>query len=256
MEASPFICLSPELRNVIYEFTFMSAYATKLQNGQIQHPLTRTCRQLRRETLLLSLSLTVFNAHLDDGPATPLAHWLKTIGSAHCLELREVKVWDLHMLNATLLGQRSMQHLMRPEQGPLFGQYILQPLGPWLLNRGWYLKDVVMALHEIGLGLRRLCRKNGPGADGFGEVGLTSVFALVELDAVSNGGDEAACLDDLMVHLGLDPSMRAQVKHALLNGDREVRLREGRRNIVFYFNGFRLLSMRQGFIPNDEDFVF
>ena len=75
MDRSILARLSPEIRNTIYEFTFTSEYAVTLRDNAVLHPLTSTCRQLRSETLAMYLALTTFNAHLDDGPALPLARW-------------------------------------------------------------------------------------------------------------------------------------------------------------------------------------
>jgi len=91
MDFSPFSRLSPELRNLICEFVFHSDYAITLQNGRIQHPITRTCHQFRFESLGMYYALSRFNAHLDDGPATPLAKWLRALGS-QCLLLNEVNI--------------------------------------------------------------------------------------------------------------------------------------------------------------------
>lgn len=93
MEATLLARLSPELRNAIWEAVFTSDYAITLQTGGTQHALTKTCRQIRRETLAMYYTAARLNAHLDDGPATPLAKWLQNIGREHCLLVRELNIW-------------------------------------------------------------------------------------------------------------------------------------------------------------------
>jgi hypothetical protein len=156
MEHSILARLSPEIRNAIYEFTFISEYAVTLRDNSILHPLTSTCHQLRSETLPMYLALTSFNAHLDDGPALPLARWLKAMGPDRCLLLGEVNIWDMHMLNAVLHGIETTQRLLQdgtPEGDP----FVLRPLGRQVFHKSWYLKDIIPALQSIGLGLARFC---------------------------------------------------------------------------------------------------
>jgi len=52
MDNSPFACLAPELRNEIYITTFTET--TESTSTKSEHALTRTCRQLSSESLLLS----------------------------------------------------------------------------------------------------------------------------------------------------------------------------------------------------------
>ncbi|KAF2773575.1 hypothetical protein EJ03DRAFT_101705 [Teratosphaeria nubilosa] len=198
MDTSSFSVLSPELRNLIYEFTFYNQYSTTLQTSKIQHPLTKCCRQLRQETLGLYYSCTRYNAHLDDGPATPLATWLKAIGREQCLLLDEVNIWDIHMLNATVHGDEVAKRLLasRTSDGR---KYVLQPVGSWLLNRGWYLKDIVLALHSMDLSLARLCLASD-SAKGEAQLGLTSHFAIVPSSAEQTE-DEGHALETLCAKL-------------------------------------------------------
>ena len=93
MDASNLARLSPELRNCVYEYVFASNYAVTLRTGFIQHELTKTCRQIRHETLQMFMSSTRFNAHLDDGPATPLAQWLRVVGPEVALTIAEINIW-------------------------------------------------------------------------------------------------------------------------------------------------------------------
>ena len=93
MDGSILARLSPELRNRVYEYVFTSDYAVTLRKGLAQHALTKTCRQIRQETMPMYMSLTRFNAHLDDGPATPLARWLRAVGPEMALLIAEINVW-------------------------------------------------------------------------------------------------------------------------------------------------------------------
>lgn len=98
MDPSPLSHLPRELRDLIYEFTFTpckSDQKISLLPGvlHIDHPLTKTCTQIRRETLSLYYSMTCFNAHLQDGPPTPLVGWMRRIGPELVLGVREVNVW-------------------------------------------------------------------------------------------------------------------------------------------------------------------
>lgn len=96
MEESMLARLPPELRNQIYHHTFASKFAVKLDSGRIQHPLTRTCRQIRRETLQMYYIATSFNANLSDGPITPLLQWLQCIGPESVILVQQVRIWDMH----------------------------------------------------------------------------------------------------------------------------------------------------------------
>ncbi|KAK4569513.1 hypothetical protein LTR86_003276 [Recurvomyces mirabilis] len=265
MESSSLIQLSPELRNQIYAFVFNTPYAVTLQPGLTQHPLTKTCRQLRRETLKMYYSLTCFNAHLDDGPATPLAKWLSDLGREKCLLLREVNVWDMHMLNATLHGRESTEAMSR--HGTVLDgvrkQYVLHPPGSWLMNQGWYLKDIVVALHAMDLELLNLAIRN---LDDYGlesSPSMTSHFAVVTKAAVQPdiaGGRTSTDpfqtgLSSLLSRLGFDTDMVEEIIMKLQSAhpDRwncqEIRIRRGRRDIFLYFDSGRFRLIRQTFVP-------
>ncbi|KAM3415718.1 hypothetical protein BST61_g9232 [Cercospora zeina] len=189
MELSPLYRLSPELRNQIYEQVFTSRYAVTLQDQKCQHALTRTCRQIRREALAMYYSLTSFNAHLDDGPATPLTKWMKVLGPETVCAIERINVWDLHMLQLTLHGLSATRRIFStgaidhkwyqqhhtsspPEDelgdlGPRNDQigtretpqtnrkttYILRPLDIRFAFRE--IRDIFLALHSLGLGLAR-----------------------------------------------------------------------------------------------------
>jgi len=245
MDASGLSALSPELRNLIYEFLFTSNYAVTLAHGKIMHPLTRTCRQMRHETLTMYLSLTPFNSHLDDQPATPLAHWLRGIGPDLCLLLREVNIWDLHMLNGVLHGLKSTQRKL--QKGSASGEpFVLRPVGREVFHSSWYLKDIIVALQSIGIGLERFCTVQASGS-----LKQTSHFAIVRL-AESKGVDHIVSYMD---EFGLSVSEHERLVAQLREGQREVRFLDGRRNIILKFDaGQKLISMRQEFIPRDEEF--
>lgn len=246
METSPLARLSPEIRNAIYEFTFTSEYAVTLRDKGILHPLSSTCRQLRAETLHMYLALTTFNAHLDDGPALPLAQWLQTLGRERCLLLGEVNIWDMHMLNATVHGAESTQRLLQGGGTETGDAYVLRPIGRQVFHRSWYLKDIIPVFQAMDLGLARFCI-----VEEGDRLKQTSEFAV--LPAAELGDVESGVA--LAESLGLSDVERVSLMEQLDQGRREVRLLEGRRNIILCFDtGQRLISMRQEFIPREEEF--
>jgi hypothetical protein len=264
MEGSPLATLAPELRNRIYEFVFDTEYAVTLKDDGMQHALTKTCRRLREETLELYYSLAKLNAHLDDGPSTPVAKWLKKIGPKNVLLLNEINVWDLHMKNATIYGHESTQRLLNscPADGK---KYSLQPTGTWLMNQGWYLKAVVIALHSMGLELRNLGKTASvPGY----KVEMTSDFAMVpRSDASAQFAERRPELEafpefrDLLAHLGFTEDMLEEAADHMTKtkgfaeGCKEIRMRRGRRDIFLYFTDGMFTSIRQTFIPREEEFT-
>jgi hypothetical protein len=246
MDACPLLKLSPELRNIIYELALTSAYAVTLEDKKIYHPLTATCRQLRYETLGMYLSLTAFNAHLNDGPITPLADWLKAIGREQCLLLCNLNIWDMHMLNGTLHGTEAAQRLLKA--GDDYGRlYVLRPLGRQLFHRSWFLKDVIIALQSMGLSLARFCAVETNGR----LLTQTSRFAIMP-------ETELGWLDktvSLAEAFGLSETERISLESQLERGQREVRLMDGRRSIVLSFDAAqRITEIRQEFIPRDEEY--
>ena len=79
----------------------------------------------------------------------------------------------------------------------------------------------------------------------------TSEFAI--LPASELGDVESGIA--LAESLGLSDAERISLIKQLDQGKREIRLPEGRRNIILNFDtGRRLMSMRQEFIPRDEEF--
>lgn len=250
--------LSPELRNRIYEYSFASNYAITLRSRCVEHPLTKVCRRLRSECRGMYYALSRFNAHLDDGPAYPLATWLKSLGRDRTLLLNEVNIWDMHMLNATLHGTESTADMLASttKDGK---RYVLQPTGSWVLNRGWYLKDIFMALHSMGLELRNLALLNA-WDDQVSRANMTSHFAIVpSVETVE--GHSASCaravLRDLLGHLGFtDDMIDAAIRGVLDSGNegcREVKVRRGRRDIFLYFDRGDLKSIRQTFVPREGE---
>ena len=279
MDASPFSLLPRELRDLIYTHTFTTPAdrAITLQPSEIQHPLTRTCRALREETLQLYFSLTRFNAHLDDGPATPLARWLVAMGTERCRGLREVNVWDMHMLNGVLHGERAAEGMLR--DGPtrveasalaLSGSedrdddddghvddedrstscsYILRPIGRDIFHGSWYLSEIVLALQSINLQLRRFCEvQHAPSSSPFdhpSNVKQTSHFAI---QPCSPNPSRLGLVNSF----GLDGLEQEVLLQRLQLGEREIRLPvDGRRSVVFAFDeeGGRLVGMRQEAMP-------
>lgn len=245
MEASILNRLPPELRSSIWEWLFTTDYAVTLSTGQIEHPITLTCRQLRRETLGMYLGLTPFNAHLDDLPAMPLAHWLRTIGAEKCLLLREVNIWDIHMLNGSLHGAESTRKLLH--KGTDGGErFILQPVGRSVFRRSWFLKDLILPLQSIGIGLERFCIVQEEGT-----LKQTSHFAIVK----SSGPSGFESVMSRAEEFGLSELERARLRNQLEQGRREISVLDGRRNIILKLDSEqRLISMRQEFIPRDEEF--
>lgn len=250
MDSSPFSTLPRELRDLIYLHTFTthSDRAITLQHGEIQHPLTRTCRTLREETLALYFSLTRFNAHLDDGPATPLARWLVAMGKEQCLGLREVNIWDLHMLNGTLHGVKATEDILR--DGPKLGEsslfdgaaeddnddrpssYALRPVGQDIFTGSFYLVEIVLALHPIGLELQRFCkvrpcfRGAGKDATATTKVKQTSHFAIQPSSGLG-----------LLGQFGLTAVQQEDIMQDVEAGRREANLHlPGYRCIVFVFD--------------------
>lgn len=116
------------------------------------------------------LSMNVFNAHLEDGPVKPLATWLYTLGRERCLLLREVNIWDLHMLNASLHGRATTMRVSED------GQYLLRAAGREHYHWDWWLNHLGATLKLMGLGLARFCKPDGNG--GLSE---TSRFAILDM---------------------------------------------------------------------------
>lgn len=202
MTSSALLLLPPELRTQIYTFCFKTPLALTLRSAHIFPPLTRTNRQLRSETLPIYLSLQRLNAHLDDGPSAPLAGWLKVLGRELCSHIREVNVWDMHMLNCVLHGPGTAREMLRKgsglkaEEGEKEEGYVLRPVGQEVLHPGWFLADVLLVLRGMGLGLERFCVV----CEGERRVRMTSRFALVQCEETSLEMD----VEDSTRELGLN----------------------------------------------------
>lgn len=163
MDFSPFARLSPELRNKIYEHVFCSSNRFRVSLGpasgpnNAQSPLTRTCRQMRQESLHMYLANTRFSAHLDDGPITPLIRWFEAIGPEAIALLPQVAVFDLHDSQLELLSRLGAE--MR-QAGEADGwSWIYQPInadtmGHVSVDAVKYVKPLQDALKKLGLDLR------------------------------------------------------------------------------------------------------
>ena len=148
------------------------------------------------------------------------------------------------MLNATLHGTETTQRLL--QDGTHEGDFVLRPIGRQIFHRSWYLKDIIPALQSIGLGLARFCIVEGED-----RLKQTSEFAIMPASELGDVESGVALAESL----GLSDAERVSLMKQLDQGKREIRLLEGRRNIILTFDtGRRLLSMRQEFIPRDEEF--
>ncbi|EMC94833.1 hypothetical protein BAUCODRAFT_141096 [Baudoinia panamericana UAMH 10762] len=260
MEASPFARLSPELRNLIYEYAFASKYAVTLEHNRIQPGISRTCRRIREESLTMYYASTTFNAHLDDGPTTPVSRWLTHIGHWHSLLLQRLQIWDMHMLNATLHGLEATQLLLRngDEEGtPL----TLVPTGSWLLHQGWYLKDIIIALRKMDLELRRFARVLPPSAQSW----PTSLFAITPSPRPRKDDVEGCyvVLRDVLAHLGFSIDMIEDVTEPLrhagwpvanppVGGEWKIEVSRKPRKYYLTFKHSELHTIRQSFKPPED----
>ncbi|KAF2722187.1 hypothetical protein K431DRAFT_284131 [Polychaeton citri CBS 116435] len=205
MDTSPFIRLSPELRNLIYEYTFTSRYKHHLTDGNCQHSLTKTCRQIRQEALGMFYTHTRFNAHLDDRPPAPLLSWLKVIGLHSCLLIRELNIWGLHDVCLTLHSlpaARAFMAVAEVEEQLLFAAtatgvtsssretqsraiFELRHVTAQSCRVTDYLADVVDCLEGMeGLVVRQICVVSDDGDRVECELGLTSAFAMTTDEAL------------------------------------------------------------------------
>lgn len=179
METSSFLLLSAELRNLVYWHTFSSKYSVEFGKVDIQHPLTRTSKQIRYESLAMYYALTRFNAHLRDGPVTPLIHWIHTIGREAFLLVREIRLWDMHDNVLTILSPAAAErHLMETEDGNVLRSLPTQcslpednALAPIHREQLW------QAIAALKLGLRQF-REQYSGSS---IILSTSSYALTEL---------------------------------------------------------------------------
>jgi hypothetical protein len=92
MDNSPLLRLAPELRNLIYTFVFTSQYAVTLHDGATQPGLTKTCAQIRRESLSMYFATTRLNAHFIRS-VDPLLHFWQSLGTDLVLRTNEVCIW-------------------------------------------------------------------------------------------------------------------------------------------------------------------
>ena len=270
MEASPLYRLSPELRNHIYEHVFTSKYAVTLQDQKCQHALTRTCKQLRHETLAMYYATTSLNAHLDDGPAKPLTNWLKVIGSGAVCEIDRINVWveraaelvvdgdmlmerqDLHMLQFTIHGLQATAQII--SNGKVDWKWCHQSehddigdLGPrndvssemkeYALRpvdvrfAERNVKDVFLALHTMGLGLARLViLESGEGTERPEK--QTSEYAIVPLRSISTNPWAAEDVTSTGIYSEVDTLQKQLELSDEANERMQKQLADGERTIT------------------------
>lgn len=151
------------------------------------------------------------------------------------------------MLNGTLHGEHSTNSLLGSKSASS-ESYALRPMGSWIFNRGWYLKDIILTLHTMGLGLSRLCVVSKVATE---PVKLTSEFAIVRLDHLPKGEvlkDQYSEVNTLAEQFGLSEKARENLILQLAAGQRSVTLQERHRELILDFNesaGTRLKSIRQ-----------
>lgn len=187
MDASLFARLSPELRNQIYELSYTLPNRVSLgpATGPInaQSALTRTCRQVRRESLLIYYTQARFSAHLNDGPISPLIDWYRAIGPQACLLIPEINVFDMHnhMLSLWSVGMAE-EVIANPARRDV--SYRVTDVGRLdknnvRFNAGQYVIQLQPALKEMGLDLRQGYEiYSGNGKEEFN--GYCSWFVIVE----------------------------------------------------------------------------
>ena len=132
-------------------------------------------------------------------------------------------------------------------EGSEYGEpFVLQAIGRQVFHRSWYLKDIILPLQSIGIGLERFCIVQDDGS-----LKQTSHFAIVP--SLEPSGVESVM--SRAEEFGLSEHERTSLLKQLEQGRREIRLLDGRRNIILKFDSDqRLISMRQEFIPRDEEF--
>jgi hypothetical protein len=92
MDRSPLLRLAPELRTLIYTFVLTSEYAVTLHDGATQPGLTKTCVQIRRESLPMYFATTRLNAHFVSR-VDPLLHFWQSLGTDMVLRMNELCIW-------------------------------------------------------------------------------------------------------------------------------------------------------------------
>lgn len=206
-------------------------------------------------------SMTRFNAHLEDGPTTPLTKWLRGLNPQNIDLIKELNIWDLHHLNGTLYGSETAAEKLqeRPPPCALRGEkkYILRPLDNWVFakygtTKTW--KDIMIALYDVGFGLLQLCVVDVDYEDSYlddlndtelGEVLVapTSSFALVRLDSRPLGEiftDRSTNIEWLARSAGISEAARAEMIRGLAEGEIVVEVVDGMRRIVVDFTSLEL----------------
>lgn len=198
--------------------------------------------------------MTRFNAHLENGPTTPLLKWLRGQDPQHLLVISELNVWDLHHLNGTLYGEETARAVLLKGPQDTSKKYILQPVAKWVFAEHGFqkvLKEIILALHSVGLGLLRFCivdRSYDEDDDLDDEneekrVSPTSSFALVWLDSRPAGEiftDSDTNIDWLAHDNELSECARAELIHRLADGQVEVEILDGMRRLIFDFTSLEL----------------
>lgn len=96
MDNSGFGRLSAELRNRIYELAFEPI--TDVDGGkteELQHPLTKACRQIRAESLTMYYENTCFNLICGPKSRNAACTWLRTMGPGACASLRTLACFSV-----------------------------------------------------------------------------------------------------------------------------------------------------------------
>ena len=161
MENSPLARLSPERRNKIYEYALPShiVYIDCVPSGKhaAQRPLTKTCRQIRTETLSMdyantSIELFTVDVGCYDSQTVgrAMAAWLRAIGPEACS--------TMGCIIATFSGVKQFDKIMAEEKRKGNGVDVFhQPLKDVSFLRGPYLRDctrdMVPVLQKLGLRL-------------------------------------------------------------------------------------------------------
>lgn len=179
------LSLSAELRNLIYLHTFTSDFAVEFGKVEIQHPLTQSCRQIRRESLAMYYASTKFNAHLRDGPITPLIHWLRVIGRDACLLVREIRLWDMHDNVLTILSPAAALRYLKDTTDAIRTLAAACSLPEDHALAPQHSQQLWEAVRDMGLGLRQIKEQYPTSSIVFS----TSLYALTQLEVVDRTGE-------------------------------------------------------------------
>lgn len=202
-------------------------------------------------------SLTRFNAHLDDGPSTPLLRWVRGLDPQLLLVINELNIWDLHDLKGTLYGEDRAQALLMEGPQDVGKKYVLQPVSDWIFAQHGFqktLKEVIVALQSVGIGILRFCvvdheyeETDNAGAmvedRAASLVSPTSWFSLMRLDSKPVGHIFTDCntnIDWLANVSGFSESARAELICKLTDNQIKVEVFDGSRRVMFDFTSLEL----------------